>query len=109
MLMHLLIKFFKLFEVQKNLKEMKDFFWHDESTPEAKAYISSYKDTISDIETQYGGRELSYEEHVTNMKKINNKLTAMSERGGDSSTDASNNFNNFNGPYQQPQGPFQHP
>jgi uncharacterized protein with PQ loop repeat len=41
-----LIKFFKQFEVQKNLKEMQSFFWHDEETETAKAWIATYKDDI---------------------------------------------------------------
>lgn len=47
--MKFLIKFFKLFEVQKNLNEMKSYFWHDENTKFAKAYIKQYTDDISDI------------------------------------------------------------
>lgn len=34
-----LIKFFSLFAVQQKFKEMKQFFWHDESTEMAQAYI----------------------------------------------------------------------
>lgn len=37
--MKFLLKFFKLFEVQKNLNELKSFFWQDENTQFAKAYI----------------------------------------------------------------------
>lgn len=34
-----LIKFFSQFEVKEKCKEMKQFFWHDESTEMAQAYI----------------------------------------------------------------------
>jgi uncharacterized protein with PQ loop repeat len=37
--MSMLISFFKHFEVQGHCKNMKEFFWQDESTQEAQTYI----------------------------------------------------------------------
>lgn len=77
-----LLSFFRLFVVQKNLAEFKSFFWLDENTQFAQTYIKQYQDDISDIRSQYTQNEnVSYEQHMQNMRKINHKLKTLSDNG----------------------------
>lgn len=73
-----LIKFFSLFAVQQKFKEMKQFFWHDESTEMAQAYIQQYRDDIQALEKKYEDREKSFEEHMKDMRCINSNLESIS-------------------------------
>lgn len=73
-----LIKFFSLFTVQQKFKEMQAFFWHDESTDMAQAYIQQYRDDISALEKKYEDREKSYEQHLSDMRQINRNLETIS-------------------------------
>mmetsp|Transcript_8503 Transcript_8503/g.14309 ORF Transcript_8503/g.14309 Transcript_8503/m.14309 type:complete len:411 (-) Transcript_8503:924-2156(-) len=78
-LMDFLIHFFKLFDVQKNLSDMKHFFWLEENSPEAQEYISQYKKEISELHERYADSEdeVTYEEHMSDMRKINCKLQKL--------------------------------
>lgn len=73
---------------------MQSLFWVDESTKEAQAYIKQYQDDISELERQYEDSswetETSYEQHVDNMRRINNKLRSLKE--GKSYNDNESNF-----------------
>ena len=76
--MNVMIKFFKLFYVQQKFKEIKAFFWHDETTEQAQVYIRQYKDDISELEKKYADSEKSYEQHMQDMRMINTKLESIS-------------------------------
>ena len=52
-LMSVYISFFKHFTVQSHCKDMKEFFWHDETTQEAQTYIKQYQDDISELQNRY--------------------------------------------------------
>ena len=81
LLMRPQIRFFRQFEVQKNLKEMQSFFWLDENTETAKAWISTYKDDIQQIEEKYKdqGYEKTYAQHMEDMRLINASLKKFTE------------------------------
>ena len=57
---------------------MKQFFWHDESTEMAQAYIQQYRDDISALEKKYEDREKSFEQHMNDMRYINSNLESIS-------------------------------
>ena len=76
--MHFLLKFFSLFAVQQQFKEIQRFFWHDESTEFAQAHIKQYKDDIQALEEKYDGREKSFDEHISDMRSINRNLETIS-------------------------------
>ena len=65
---------------------MKEFFWLDENTDQAQRYIKTYQDDISELQQRYidGDQEKSFEQHMSEMRMINVKLTNIS-RSGDSS------------------------
>ena len=60
---------------------MQNFFWHDESTETAKAWISTYKDDIQQMEARYQqqGHEKTYEQHMEDMRLINASLKKFGE------------------------------
>jgi hypothetical protein len=41
-IMNMLLALFSSFVVQAHLEEVKDFFWHDETTHEAQNHIQQY-------------------------------------------------------------------
>ena len=90
-LMSMLITFFKHFAVQSHCNDLKEFFWHDETTVEAQTYIKQYKDDISEMQTRYidQDQEKSFEQHMSDMRKINEKLTSLSNRSNQSTADGS--------------------
>jgi hypothetical protein len=79
-LMSILISFFKHFAVQEHCKDMKDFFWADENTQEAQTYIKQYQDDINELQVRYidQDQEKNFEQHMNEMRKINEKLTNIS-------------------------------
>ena len=73
-----LIAFFSQFGVEQGLNDIKELFWADETNEHAQFYMRTYKEDIEMLKDKYQDAEKSFDDHIDDMRRLNNKLASIS-------------------------------